>query len=257
MKISLCNKVFLGFAFVTSITEIICTMVYQFHALGFTAGLLCFVCTPVLYFLFFDTKKTEPEIIGDNHEDFKENFNTGIENSSERQWEPTWLKKLFWVLYCIFVVMLFLLTFLRIFVLCRRTEWRSDLNDEFPTECGEWAAAAGCTRLVMEKESMKGGCVKTGDLASEYEIVFEVDGDKSLNGNIQTCIDNTPGAKLHSPSTIDQIDTLLPQVHVTFQSSFFGFIDDMYIKTSDNNLHVGSRTVSMQSQLRLGSSDFD
>ena len=247
MKISLCNKIFLGFAFLTSLTEVICTIVYQFHAVGFTAGLLGLVCTPVMYFIFFEKDKTtEPGVIGDNH-DFKENFNTGIENSSERVEKSTCVKKLVWVLYIIYVVMLFLLTFLRIFVLCRRTEWRGELNDEFPTECGPWAAAAGCTRLVMQKESAEDGCVKTGDLASEYAIVFEVDGDKSLNGNIQTCIDNTPGAKLHSPDTIDQIDTVLAQVHVTFQSSFFGFIDDMYIKTSDNNLHQGSRTVSMQS----------
>ena len=75
----MCNKVFLGFAFLTSLTEVIATLVYQFHAVGFTAGLLCFVCTPVMYFTFFDTRKQ-----GVTGDDLKENFNTGIENSTER-----------------------------------------------------------------------------------------------------------------------------------------------------------------------------
>ena len=258
MKISACNKCYLAFAFLTSLTEIICAITYQFHAVGFTLGLIYLVVTPVMYFSFFDTKREpEPSVIGDNH-NMKENLNPD-ENSTEKEEKPSCLKRIVWVLYVIYGVILFFLMFIRLFVLCRRTEWRSDLNDAFPAECGDWAAKDGCTRLVMDAEGAQGGCVKVGDLPTEDYIILDVGGDDlNFNGQIQKCIDGISGSKLHSPSTIDDISTTLPQVHITFQSAFFGFLDDMYLMTAKSEGYTDQiRTLSMQSQLRIGSSDFN
>ena len=45
-------------------------------------------------------------------------------------------------------------------------------------------------------------------------------------------------------------------IHVTVNSFFFGFLDDLYIMSTDGGSEV-ERYLTMQSQLRLGSSDFD
>ena len=48
-------------------------------------------------------------------------------------------------------------------------------------------------------------------------------------------------------------------IHVTVNSFFFGFLDDLYIISEDagGSIPMLNRYLTMQSQLRLGSSDFD
>ena len=238
MKIKASHKCFLAFAFLVALTEIIVSLTYQFHAWGFTLGLIYFVCTPVLYFTFFDKSADAPEVMDDSNEPL----------ITEEKENVSCAKKSAWCGYICAGILLFLLMFVRIFVLCRRTEWRSDLNDHFPTECGDWSAKDGCTRLVLAEAGSPTGCVKTGDLADKYDIVFDVGGeDLVLNKQIQTCVDSISGSKLHSPGDIDQINTLLPQVHITFQSSFFGFIDDMYVTTTYYAYSPQSRVVEFES----------
>lgn len=53
---------------------------------------------------------------------------------------------------------------------------------------------------------------------------------------------------------------IVPYGHVTVNSALMGFIDDFYFSTSVYTPAVGfsgNRVVSFQSQLRLGSGDFD
>ena len=70
------------------------------------------------------------------------------------------------------------------FTLLRHISWRNDLNG-FPTECGNWAADCGCTRLELEKQ----GCVRTGDLETSNTIVFDVGAqDVVLNEKIDDCV---------------------------------------------------------------------
>ena len=142
--------------------------------------------------------------------------------------------------------MLSLMAFVRIFVLSRRVEWRNNL-EEFPTACGDWAAQCGCTRLTLAKE----GCVRTGDLATTSTIVLDVGSDDELlNQRIVKCTHNISGAKLHSPSGLRHESNPVGLIHVTFQSTFMGFIDDMFMQTYILSDPIGvsnSRVVDIQS----------
>lgn len=62
------------------------------------------------------------------------------------------------------------------------------------------------------------------------------------------------------PRDLENLDTNGNLIHITFNSAIFGFIDDMFMKTSvydDGSGKTGKRVVSTQSQLRMGSYDFD
>ena len=135
------------------------------------------------------------------------------------------VEKSIWATYVCLMIILFLMTFARVFVLCRRTDWRHNL-EVFPTECGDWAAKGGCTRLVLAEL----GCVKTGDLNTTNTIVINVGGeDTTLNAKIAECADGISDAKLQSPGHLRTLSTHGNLVHITWQSVFFGFIDDMYV----------------------------
>ena len=66
------------------------------------------------------------------------------------------------------------------------------------------------------------------------------------------------GAKIMYPENLDEIEKNSILIHVTFNSAIFGFIDDMYIMSlpyfADGK---NQRKLEMQSQLRMGSYDFD
>ena len=157
------------------------------------------------------------------------------------------------VTYICLMIMLGLLTYARVFVLCRRADWRNNL-EVFPTECGDWSTQGGCTRLVLPEL----GCVKTGDLNTTSTIVIDVGGDDTtLNARIAECTDGSSGAKLHTPAHLKTLSTYGNLIHITWQSVFFGFIDDMYVSTYVAPNNVESRVINFQSQLRIGTSDFN
>ena len=61
-----------------------------------------------------------------------------------------------------------------------------------------------------------------------------------------------------SPEDITSIDTSYDkQIHVTVNSFFFGFIDDLYMVVENYKVDLPQiAKLSLQSQLRMGSSDF-
>ena len=61
-----------------------------------------------------------------------------------------------------------------------------------------------------------------------------------------------------SPRDLDDSDENNQLIHVTFNSALFGFLDDMYIISEPYELdNKAVRKLSIQSQLRIGSNDFD
>ena len=66
------------------------------------------------------------------------------------------------------------------------------------------------------------------------------------------------GAKMMEPEDLSSITTFGNLIHVTVNSKLMGFIDDMYMVAQPyGDIENPSQLqVSMQSQLRMGSSDF-
>ena len=153
------------------------------------------------------------------------------------------------------------LVFVRFVSLFRRISWRKGLNGEFPAACGSWAASNGCTRVVLEES----GCTRAQNIPNDYTIVFSTQGvDRLLNTQISQCVQELKGAKLMSPRDLDDLNTSGNLIHITFNSAIFGFIDDMYMQTEPlagaalaQGEESSDREVKMQSQLRIGSYDFD
>ena len=147
------------------------------------------------------------------------------------------------------------LAFVRLLALFRRIKWRNDLSDdEFPSKCGSWAEDNGCTRLTLASD----GCVRASSLKNSNSVIFDTNVDRLLNTQISQCVSGTKGAKLMSPKDLDKSTHNGILIHVTFNSAIFGFIDDLYMMTSiyidGENL---MRSLKIQSQLRMGSYDFD
>ena len=166
--------------------------------------------------------------------------------------------KVLWVIYIAGIVFIGTLAFVRMIALFRRIKWRNSLDDTFPTACGDWAIEHGCTRVTLEQA----GCTRPRDIATSNSIVFNVNNvDRLMNSQIAQCIDSIKGAKLMHPGNLSTMDTHNELIHVTFNSAIFGFIDDMFM-ISNEYLASGatipiSRKLSLQSQLRMGSYDFD
>lgn len=62
------------------------------------------------------------------------------------------------------------------------------------------------------------------------------------------------------PHDLSSLATNGDLIHVTFNSAIFGFIDDMFMVTepfTQSGAKTPSRKLSIQSQLRMGSYDFD
>ena len=131
-------------------------------------------------------------------------------------------------------------------VLHKHKDWREAViasGNPFPDACGDWAAADGCTRLVLETD----GCVKTGDLPEEYDIMFNVN-VKTRSNKVKNCINKIPGAKDQSDQLSIVTTNLNAYFYVTFQSTLFGFIDDMFIELKPSgSLSVPIDTLKIQS----------
>ena len=160
--------------------------------------------------------------------------------------------------YMFFLIFITLMSFLRLFSVFMHMKWRSDLYGEYPTACGDWAVDNGCTRVQLEGE----GCVRAKDIVTENSVIFEdLTDENELNSAISDCIENKDSWKIMSPDNLDSLQSFAPVVHITIGSAFFGFLDDLYIQSqtyrsapSDEFYH---RKLRIQSQLRIGRSDFD
>ena len=134
------------------------------------------------------------------------------------------------------------MAFIRVYVQLSRASWRNSL-ETFPTGCGDWALE-GCTRLVLTEAE----CVRPGGLENTNTIVFDVGGqDELLYTKIDNCVNILEGAKLQDPKNLRQLTSTGELIHVTFQSKFFGFLDDMYLFTYIDPSFTQRRVVNMQS----------
>ena len=163
------------------------------------------------------------------------------------------VRTVFWVLFMILVSFTGLLASLRFYALVAQSGWRNGLGSSFPAACGDWAINAGCTRVSLDSA----GCTRPIDIPTENSLVFNtLNTDLALNKEIAVCIDSVPGAKIMSPSDLESSSANSVTVHVSVNSAVFGFIDDMYIISEPYGATSQQRVLTMQSQLRMGSSDF-
>mmetsp|Transcript_5865 Transcript_5865/g.7077 ORF Transcript_5865/g.7077 Transcript_5865/m.7077 type:complete len:204 (-) Transcript_5865:83-694(-) len=160
-----------------------------------------------------------------------------------------------WVLFVTLTSIVGILAVIRIIALSMHSSWRSDLNGAFPEKCGSWAESDGCTRITLRQAS----CIRDKDISSENNIVINTVNDKQLNRVIAGCVDDLSGAKLNSPDDYSDSSQSGQTVHVTVNSLFFGFIDDLYIvqEPYDAGVSGEQRVLRLQSQLRMGKSDFE
>ena len=150
--------------------------------------------------------------------------------------------KALWILFVIFVSFVGVLGSVRLISLSMRTSWRTDLGSTFPTACGSWAAGNGCTRVTLEKD----GCTRPDKISTENGLIVSSTDDELINGVIASCVDDLSGAKLMSPDNFESSKKSSQTVHVTVNSFFLGFIDDLYI-VSEPSEDNQTRELSMQS----------
>ena len=163
--------------------------------------------------------------------------------------------KTLWIIYVCLVVFIGVLAFVRLIALFRRITWRNDLDGTVFPECGDWSVDEGCTRITLNSSE----CVKAKSIPDNNSVIFDVSVDRLLNTQIQYCVRDIKGAKLQSPKDLSDKNTHGNLIHVTFNSAIFGFIDDLYIMTYlyEPTVDLSMRKISIMSQLRMGSYDFD
>ena len=63
------------------------------------------------------------------------------------------------------------------------------------------------------------------------------------------------------PDNLQEMSTTANLIHISFNSAIFGFIDDLFMKTElysgTSPLPNQNRLITLQSQLRMGSYDFE
>lgn len=120
-----------------------------------------------------------------------------------------------------------MLAFVRVYALCDHMGWRSNVEGQFPTNCGYWAIDNGCTRVSLEQS----GCTRPLGIVTENSVIFQTKDDEDLNHNIAICINKLTGAKLIGPEGLSESIGTKQLVHVAINSVIFGFIDDLYLMT--------------------------
>ena len=155
--------------------------------------------------------------------------------------QACWVKPL-WLLLIAFTVLVSFLAVIRIAALSSRSGWRSDQGSSFPEACGSWAEANGCTRVTMKQD----GCIRPEKIVSENSLILPTGNDALVNSVIAGCIDDLSGAKLMSPDNFASSQQSSQTVHVTVNSFFFGFLDDLYLVVDPNTNSLVKR-LSMQS----------
>ena len=146
------------------------------------------------------------------------------------------LKRVLWIFYMIYLVFVVFFTVLRFMTLLKNKGSLDDIMkaNTFPTGCSSWAStsAGNCTRIVKKQS----GCVRYDTLTKYWTAWDEDKVDAAmLNSKLSKCIGTVSGAKLHEPSDLASKTTYVPLIHVSFASTIFGFIDDTYISTYNDD----------------------
>jgi hypothetical protein len=137
-----------------SAAELILASIYNFSMVGFGLSLIGLV-TSGLYLHFNLRNSRAPEDVVqsvnssqqmDNEEISKKELSktTQILMAKQREEERKSVGctyQILWVCYVIFVVFLCFQAVLRFDCLIRRSTWRHSLEGQFPSACGDWAAA--------------------------------------------------------------------------------------------------------------------
>ena len=69
--------------------------------------------------------------------------------------------------------------------------------------------------------------------------------DRLLNNIISKCIDENRSSKLMSPKDLDESTKVGELIHITWTSTIFGFLDDMYIMTEVDETDSDYRVVNI------------
>lgn len=117
--------------------------------------------------------------------------------------------------------------------------------DSFPHEC---LPEPGCSRVSREFNH-RDELVNPSDVITVSGLTKD-----SLNHVIQNCVQNSEMGTIQysAQSSTSPLNTL---THSIFVSSFFGFIDDMYLQTVDCQNNQSKFSIEVQSVLRIGQSD--
>ena len=153
------------------------------------------------------------------------------------------LKRILWIVYIVGISFIGFLFFVRLVSLCRRMEWRNDLDGKFPSDCGDWAKKCGCTRIALKSDE----CVRAGDITTENAIVFDVgaNNDRMLNNRLAHCAKMHHSSKLMSPRDLADSTESGQLIHITWTSAVFGFLDDMYVISEVDPNDSDKRIVSV------------
>ena len=116
--------------------------------------------------------------------------------------------------------------------------------DTFPSQC---LPEPGCSRVSSEFNHR--------DFLVDPSDVITISGveEETIHSELLYCIKKDQGGRILSDTTSADVGN--PFIHTVFISRFFGFIDDMYLQIIKcNSKKFG---IEVQSQLRIGESDFD
>lgn len=110
--------------------------------------------------------------------------------------------------------------------LIARIGWRSSQTG-FPAACGPWTAGAqnGCSRVVLDTS----GCV---NFSGSFAIVFQ-NSVAEVNSAIASCLGRGQGGRISAPNNLEKLTTPQGFIHATYNSDIFGFMDDVYMSTSE------------------------
>ena len=96
-----------------------------------------------------------------------------------------------------------------------------------PDACGDWAKKSGCTRIGIHEAD----CTRPGSISTQNNIIFTVgDGNNRLINNIiYNCVNKNGVSRIMSPDNLDMSTEIDQVIHITWTTTFFGFLDDMYM----------------------------
>ena len=199
-----------------SLMEVILASIVHYHTVGFWLGIIGLASTSTFCYYYYVERKEASNIV--SHDD--ETSALMPEQDRKKMQQKQCVKKVFWLIYAIYLIFLGFMTLVRLFAVSSHKSWRDDVGDTIPATCGDWSVEMGCTYI----SNLESKCVRAGDIPSEFTVDFDASTTcEQLTSVISDCADSLPHFKINSDVKCDSV------IHMTIESVFFGFIDDMYI----------------------------
>ena len=173
------NLTFPFIGLILSFTECLLAALVNFHPMGFFVGILGLVCSAVFLYLIMKSRgeqkpttthvKIQRDLLDTEDDDVDNGNNEVVEYEAlPKIKRETCFPKFIWFCFVTIISIIGFLAFIRLFSLFRRIQWRKELGANFPSNCGSWAEADGCTRITLDKS----GCVRQFDIPTENSILF-------------------------------------------------------------------------------------